>query len=204
MLPHPIPSPLHLSPWDLPDWVDEAVIWVIGFSWPDADENQTWDVADRWYATATHPLTAANAPTDPAAGSPADAAAGPAAGFAADATDGTAGPQSHGIGPVDGVSESAAGIGPVVSLMELSDAIGQVIEEGGHNIEAAKLEAWIELVTFLIELVGMAVAVALTLGAATRAVDALIAATRFAIQQIFRRLDNQLARKAITTPLALA
>ena len=163
MLPHPVPSPLSLSPWDLPRWVDEAVTWVIGFSWPDDDEAQTWDVADHWYATAT------NARTD----SPADT------------LDGT-------------------GIGPVVPLIELRDAIGQVIEECGHHIEAAKLEAWIELVTFLIELVGMAVAVALTLGAAIRAVDALIAATRFAIQQIFRRLDNQLARRTITTPIVLA
>ena len=47
----------------------------------------------------------------------------------------------------------------------------------------------------------MAVAVALTLGAASPAAAGLIAATRFAIQQIFRKLVEQLGKKAIKKSL---
>jgi hypothetical protein len=83
------------------------------------------------------------------------------------------------------------------SLMAISHELGSLIEECGADIEAAKLETWIELGIFVIELIGMAVAVALTLGAAAPAAAGLITATRFAIQQIFRRLIEQLGRKAL-------
>ena len=70
----------------------------------------------------------------------------------------------------------------------ISHELGKMIEECGCDIEGAKLEAWIELGIFVIELIGMAVAVTLTLGAASPAAGGLIAATRFAIQHIFHKL----------------
>ena len=76
-----------------------------------------------------------------------------------------------------------------------------MVEECGCDIEGAKIEAWIELGIFVIELIGMAVAVVLTLGAASPAAGGLIAATRFAIQQIFKKLLEALSKKAIKKAL---
>ncbi|WP_203837318.1 toxin glutamine deamidase domain-containing protein [Winogradskya humida] len=79
----------------------------------------------------------------------------------------------------------------------MADEMGKLVEGCGRDLEGAKLEAWIEIGMFLIELIGMAVAVAMTLGAASPAAGGLIAATRIAIEQIFKRLVEQLGRKAI-------
>ncbi|ROP31148.1 papain fold toxin 1 (glutamine deamidase) of polymorphic toxin system [Couchioplanes caeruleus] len=90
---------------------------------------------------------------------------------------------------------------PLEGLVQIADELGRLVEECGCDIEGAKLEAWVEIGLFLIELIGMAVAVTLTLGAATPAAGGLIAATRLAIQQIFRRLVERLGRKTIRKTL---
>ncbi|MCM4082935.1 toxin glutamine deamidase domain-containing protein [Actinoplanes sp. TRM88002] len=86
---------------------------------------------------------------------------------------------------------------PLHDLLRVSDELGKLVEGCGADLEAAKIEAWIEIGIFLIELVGMAVTVALTLGAASPAAGGLVVATRLAVQQIFRRLVQQLGTKAL-------
>ena len=174
VLPSPIPHPLEFSPWEMPGWAYEALEWVVGFDWPSGNEVATWDVADRWYALA-------GALTDPR--DDAVAAAGSIlAGYS-------------GAG-ADAFEEAWQGV-PLEALIEVAQELGQMVEECGCDIEGAKIEAWIELGLFVIELIGMAVAVAATLGAASPAAGGLIAATRLIIQQIFRRLVEQLSRKAL-------
>ncbi|HET6530767.1 MAG TPA: hypothetical protein VFH03_09160, partial [Actinoplanes sp.] len=186
VLPSPIPHPLDYCPWDLPGWAYEALEWVVGFQWPDGNEKETWDVADRWYALA----------------------------------DILAGPRQESIDAADQIILGYGGTGitvdafratwhhlsadeqaPLNSLLAISHEIGTMVEECGCDIEGAKIEAWIELGIFVIELIGMAVAVALTLGAASPAAGGLIAATRLAIQQIFRKLVEALSKKTINKAL---
>ncbi|MFI7596465.1 toxin glutamine deamidase domain-containing protein [Actinoplanes sp. NPDC049681] len=186
VLPSPIPHPLDYCPFDVPGWAYEALEWVVGFDWPEGNEKATWEVADRWYAIAGR-LTI---PRDEAF----DAASGVIAGY------GGAGVTAQAfIGAWDRVAiEDRA---PLTALLEIADELGKLVEECGRDIEGAKLEAWTEIGLFLIELIGMAVATALTLGAASPATGGLIAATRYAIQQIFKRLAEQLGRKAIKKTL---
>ncbi|MEV6635273.1 toxin glutamine deamidase domain-containing protein [Actinoplanes sp. NPDC051470] len=174
VLPSPIPHPLEFSPWEMPGWVYEALEWVVGFDWPSGNEVATWDVADRWYALAG----ALTDPRDDAAAAAGDILAG-----------------YSGAG-ADAFEEAWQGV-PLEALIEVAQELGQMVEECGCDIEGAKIEAWIELGLFVIELIGMAVAVAATLGAASPAAGGLIAATRLIIQQIFRRLVEQLSRKAL-------
>ncbi|TCB99939.1 hypothetical protein E0H26_05235 [Micromonospora zingiberis] len=182
VLPSPIPHPLDYSPWDLPGWVYEALDWVVGMEWPEGDERAVWDLADQWYA-----------------------AAGSLAGPQADA--GTAATEVHQaygvIGAVATAFDSAwrrvadGAEAPLPVLLTVSHDLGRVVEECGCDIEAAKLEVWIELGILVIELLALAVAAALTAGAASPAAAGLIAATRFLVQQIFRRLLAQLGRKSL-------
>ncbi|MFI7545947.1 toxin glutamine deamidase domain-containing protein [Actinoplanes sp. NPDC049599] len=184
ILPSPIPHPLDYCPFDVPGWAYEALEWVVGFDWPEGNEKTTWDVADRWYAIAQRLA----APRDEAY----DAAGQVLAGYG-----------GTGAGAFKGAWDqlSADPNAPLNSLLAIADELGKLVEECGSDIEGAKLEAWIEIGLFLIELIGMAVAVALTLGAASPAAAGLIAATRMAIQQIFKRLVAQLAKKAIKKSL---
>lgn len=185
VLPSPIPHPLDFCPWDLPGWAYEALEWVVGFQWPDGDEKATWDAADRWFALAG----VLAGPRDEAT----EAAFQVMSGYGGAGVTVAAFQQAwHNL---------ADGDAPLNSLMEISHELGKMIEECGCDIEGAKLEAWIELGIFVIELIGMAVAVTLTLGAASPAAAGLIAATRFAIQQIFRKLIEQLGKKAIKKSL---
>ena len=56
--------------------------------------------------------------------------------------------------------------------------LGRLVEECGCDIEAAKLEVWIELGILVVELLALAVAAALTAGAASPAAGAAVTASR--------------------------
>ncbi|MFC8846237.1 MULTISPECIES: toxin glutamine deamidase domain-containing protein [unclassified Micromonospora] len=182
LLPSPIPHPLDYSPWALPGWVYEALDWVIGVEWPQGDEKAVWDLADQWYGVA-------------------EALAGPRADAVA-----AAGEVRSGYGGVGAVAEAfdaawrrvAAGDeAPLPVLLAVSGDLGRLVEECGCDIEGAKLEVWIELGILVVELLSLAVAAVLTAGAASPAAGAAIAASRFVVQQIFKKLLAQLARKTL-------
>ncbi|MDG4817477.1 hypothetical protein O7628_18455 [Micromonospora sp. WMMD956] len=182
LLPSPIPHPLDYSPWELPGWVYEALDWVIGVEWPEGDEKAVWDLADQWYAVA-------------------DALAGPRADAVA-----AAGEVRSGYGGVGAVAEAfdaawkrvAEGDeAPLPVLLAVSGDLGRLVEGCGCDIEGAKLEVWIELGILVVELLSLAVAAVLTAGAASPAAGAAIAASRFVVQQIFKKLLAQLARKTL-------
>ncbi|MEH0933839.1 toxin glutamine deamidase domain-containing protein [Micromonospora psammae] len=182
LLPSPIPHPLDYSPWDLPGWVYEALDWVIGVEWPEGDERAVWDLADQWYAVAA-------------------ALAGPRDDAIAAATD-----VRNGYGGIGLVAEAfdtawrrvAEGDeAPLPVLLAVSGELGRLVEECGCDIEGAKLEVWIELGILVVELMAIAVASVLTAGAASPAVGAATAASRLVVQQIFKRLLAQLAKKEL-------
>ncbi|MFF5171644.1 toxin glutamine deamidase domain-containing protein [Micromonospora sp. NPDC000089] len=182
VLPSPIPHPLDFCPWDLPGWVYEALDWVIGVEWPEGDERAVWDVADQWYGVP-------------------DALVGPR-----DDAHAAAGDVRSGYGGIGAVAEAfdtawrrvAEGDeAPLPVLIAVAADLGRLVEECGCDIEGAKLEVWIELGILVVELVSLAVAAVLTAGAASPAAGAAITATRFVVQQIFKRLMAQLAKKAL-------
>ncbi|MEU7614724.1 toxin glutamine deamidase domain-containing protein [Micromonospora rifamycinica] len=182
VLPSPIPHPLEFSPWDLPGWVYEALDWVVGVEWPEGNERSVWDLADQWYAVA-------------------GALTGPRADAVAAATEVRSG--YGGTGAVPAAFEVAwrrladGDEAPLSVLLAVSTDLGRLVEECGCDIEAAKLEVWIELGLLVVELLTLAVAAALTAGAASPAAGAAVTASRLVIQQIFRRLTAQLAKKAL-------
>ncbi|MEU7982293.1 toxin glutamine deamidase domain-containing protein [Micromonospora sp. NPDC049081] len=182
VLPSPIPHPLDYSPWDLPGWAYEALDWVVGVEWPEGNERAVWDLADQWYAVA-------------------GALAGPRADAIAAATE-----VRGGYGAAGAVPEAFEAAwrrladgddAPLTVLLAVSTDLGRLVEECGCDIEAAKLEVWIELGILVVELLALAVAAALTAGAASPAAGAAVTASRLVIQQIFRRLMAQLAKKAL-------
>ncbi|WP_255292674.1 toxin glutamine deamidase domain-containing protein [Micromonospora sp. WMMA1996] len=182
MLPSPIPHPLDYCPWDLPGWIYEALDWVVGVEWPEGDERAVWDLADQWYGVA-----------------------GVLAGPRDDATT-AAGEVKSGYGGVGLVAQAfdtawhrvAGGEdAPLHVLVSATDELGRLVDSCGCDIEGAKLEAWIELGILVVELLSLAVVTVLTAGAASPAAGAAITATRMAVQQIFRRLVADLARKAV-------
>ncbi|WP_231394844.1 toxin glutamine deamidase domain-containing protein [Micromonospora sp. CNB394] len=85
---------------------------------------------------------------------------------------------------------------PLHVLVAATDELARLVDSCGCDIEGAKIEAWIELGILVIELLSLAVVTVLTLGAASPAAAAAITATRVVVQQIFKRLVAQLARKA--------
>jgi hypothetical protein len=186
ILPSPIPHPLDYMPFDVPHWAYEAIEWVVGFQWPEGNEEETWNVADRWYAVA-QALVPARDEAHQAAGQVSSGYGG--AGVTIEAFEAAWKQVADG--------DDA----PLNALVEIAHELGKLVEECGCDIEGAKIEAWIELGIFLMELIAMAVTVALTLGAASPAAAGLIAATRMAIQAIFRRLVEQLSKKAIKKAL---
>ncbi|MFF4893290.1 toxin glutamine deamidase domain-containing protein [Micromonospora chersina] len=182
MLPSPIPHPLDYCPWDVPGWIYEALDWVVGVEWPEGDERAVWNLADQWYGVA-------------------DVLAGPRN----DATT-AAGEVRSGYGGVGLVAQAfdvAWGKvaeredAPLHVLVAATGELGRLVDSCGCDIEGAKLEAWIELGILVIELLSLAVATVLTMGAASPAAGAAITASRVAVQQIFKRLVAQLARKAV-------
>ncbi|MFG1887426.1 toxin glutamine deamidase domain-containing protein [Micromonospora sp. NPDC049051] len=182
LLPSPIPHPLDYSPWQLPGWVYEALDWVIGVEWPEGNERAVWDLADQWYAVAAA-----------LSGPRADAVAA-----AREVRDGYGG-----VGAVAAAFDTAwrrvaeGDEAPLPVLLAVSTELGRLVEECGCDIEGAKLEVWIELGILVVELLALAVAAVLTAGAASPAAGAAITATRLIVQQIFKRLMAQLARKSI-------
>ncbi|GGN98959.1 hypothetical protein GCM10010112_92320 [Actinoplanes lobatus] len=186
ILPSPIPHPFDYSPWDLPGWAYDALEWVVGFDWPEGNEKLTWDVADQWYRLAEALVT------------PREDAAEAAQRF----IDAYGGSGTTIEAFIDAWHKVADGEdAPLNALITFADAMGDMVKECGADIEAAKLEAWIELGLFVIELIGLGITVVLTLGAASPAAGGLIAATRFAIQQIFKKLVAQLAKKGVKKAL---
>ncbi|MEU4772367.1 toxin glutamine deamidase domain-containing protein [Micromonospora sp. NPDC023644] len=182
LLPSPIPHPLDYSPWQLPGWVYEALDWVIGVEWPEGNERAVWELADQWYAVAA-------------------ALAGPRADAVAAAGEVRSG--YGGVGAVAAAFDTAwrrvaeGDEAPLPVLLAVSTELGRLVEECGCDIEGAKLEVWIELGILVVELLSLAVATVLTAGAASPAAGAAITATRLIVQQIFKRLMAQLARKSI-------
>ncbi|MGC4786692.1 toxin glutamine deamidase domain-containing protein [Micromonospora sp. DT178] len=182
VLPSPIPHPLDYSPWQLPGWVYEALDWVIGVEWPEGNERAVWELADQWYAVAA-------------------VLAGPRADAVAAAGEVRSG--YGGVGAVAAAFDTAwrrvaeGDEAPLPVLLAVSTELGRLVEECGCDIEGAKLEVWIELGILVIELLSLAVATVLTAGAASPAAGAAITATRLIVQQIFKRLMAQLARKSI-------
>ncbi|MEV4198644.1 toxin glutamine deamidase domain-containing protein [Micromonospora globbae] len=182
LLPSPVPHPLDYAPWDVPGWIREALDWVVGVEWPEGDERAVWDLADQWYAVAA-------------------ALAGPRADATAAAAEVRAG-----YGEVGAVAEAFGAAwrrvaegddAPLPVLLAVGTDLGRMVEECGCDIEAAKLEVWIELGILVIELLSLAVAAVLTAGAASPAAGAAIAASRVVVRQIFARLTAQLARKSL-------
>ncbi|MEU2614963.1 toxin glutamine deamidase domain-containing protein [Micromonospora sp. NPDC007271] len=182
MLPSPIPHPLDYCPWDVPGWIHEALDWVVGVEWPDGNERAVWNLADQWYGIAD---VLARPRTDAAA---------------------AAGEVRSGYGGVGLVAEAFEAAwhkvaegpdAPLPVLLAVTGELGKLVDSCGCDIEGAKLEAWIELGILVIELLSLAVAAVLTAGAASPAAGAAIAASRLAVQQIFKRLVAQLARKAL-------
>ncbi|MFV2113465.1 toxin glutamine deamidase domain-containing protein [Micromonospora sp. LOL_025] len=182
VLPSPIPHPLDYSPWQLPGWVYEALDCVIGVEWPEGNERAVWELADQWYAVAA-------------------ALAGPRADAVAAAGEVRSG--YGGVGAVAAAFDTAwrrvaeGDEAPLPVLLAVSTELGRLVEECGCDIEGAKLEVWIELGILVVELLSLAVATVLTAGAASPAAGAAITATRLIVQQIFKRLMAQLARKSL-------
>ncbi|WBC06321.1 toxin glutamine deamidase domain-containing protein [Micromonospora sp. WMMA1976] len=182
MLPSPIPHPLDFSPWDLPGWIYEALDWVVGVEWPEGDERAVWDLADQWYGVAG----VLTRPRDDAITAAGEVRSG-----------------YGGVGLVAGAFDTAwhklaeGEDAPLHVLVAATDELARLVDSCGCDIEGAKLEAWIELGILVIELLSLAVATVLTLGAASPAAAAAITATRVVVQQIFKRLVAQLARKAV-------
>ncbi|MEV0325554.1 toxin glutamine deamidase domain-containing protein [Micromonospora echinospora] len=182
VLPSPIPHPLDFCPWQLPGWVYEALDWVVGVEWPEGNERAVWDLADEWYGVAA----ALAGPRDDAVTAAGEVLSGyGAVGAVADAFDAAWRKVAEG--------DEA----PLPLLLAVSTDLGRLVEECGCDIEGAKLEVWIELGILVVELLAMTVAVVLTAGAASPAAAAAITATRYVVQQIFRKLIAQLARKTL-------
>ncbi|MEV4692485.1 toxin glutamine deamidase domain-containing protein [Micromonospora echinospora] len=182
MLPSPIPHPLDFCPWDVPGWIYEALDWVVGVEWPEGNERAVWDLADQWYGVAG----VLTGPRDDATAAAGEVKSG-----------------YGGVGLVAGAFDTAwhklaeGEDAPLHVLVAATDELGRLVDSCGCDIEGAKLEAWIELGILVVELLALAVAAVLTLGAASPAAAAAITATRVVVQQIFKRLVAQLARKAV-------
>ncbi|MEV4618950.1 hypothetical protein AB0J74_09635 [Asanoa sp. NPDC049573] len=182
VLPSPIPHPLDALPWDVPGWAYECLEWVIGVEWPAGDERAVWDLADAWSLAGT---ALATARLDSGA-----AASAVAAGYA--------GPAAEAFGRAWQQFDAGA-LGPLPGAF---DEVASLVSSCAAEIEAAKIEVWIEVGLLVIELLALGVAMALTAGAATPAATAAATATRAAIQRIFGRLVVRLGREAESTLLA--
>ncbi|MEE3919754.1 hypothetical protein V2I01_20115 [Micromonospora sp. BRA006-A] len=168
MLPSPIPHPLDFCPWDLPGWIYEALDWVVGVEWPEGDERAVWNLADQWYGVAG----VLTRPRDDAITAAGEVKSG-----------------YGGVGLVAGAFDTAwhklaeGEDAPLRVLVGATGELARLVDSCGCDIEGAKLEAWIELGILVVELLSLAVATVLTLGAASPAAAAAITATRVVVQQ---------------------
>lgn len=182
ILPSPIPHPLDYCPWNLPGWIYEALDWVVGVEWPEGNERAVWDLADQWYGVAA----VLAGPRDDAVSAAAEVRSG-----------------YGGVGAVAEAFDTAwrrvaeGDESPLPVLLAVTGELGQLVESCGCDIEGTKLEVWIELGILVVELLSLAVATVLTAGAASPAAGVAITTTRVVVQQIFKRLMTQLARKAL-------
>ncbi|MEV6845289.1 hypothetical protein AB0M88_17880, partial [Actinoplanes sp. NPDC051411] len=181
----PLKLPARARAVDDPAWARAITTEVLGSGWPSGDEVAVWDVADRWYALA-------------------DALTGPRTSAFAAADQIVAGLLGAGIAP-DGFRDAWEKLSgdedaPLNALVQIAAELGQMVEECGREIEAAKLAALIEVGTVLTELADLSIAIELTLGAAGLAAEALIAASRVAVEQIYARLGTRLGGEPVTRP----
>ncbi|GAA0796422.1 hypothetical protein Sya03_49960 [Spirilliplanes yamanashiensis] len=189
MLPSPVPHPLDCLWFDVPGWARGLFEFALGVDWPDGDETTVWDLADQWHTVAD----ALAAPQSDAARAAHEtwAALGGDTDLAA-----AFGDAWHGL--TDGPDA------PLPALIAATRELATVVEGCGTDIEAAKLEVWIEVGIFAAELAALAAAALCTAGAAAGAAGPIVAATRFAITRIFRRLLAKLSAASLRGPARLA
>ena len=166
----------------MPGWIYEALDWVVGVQWPEGNERAVWDLADQWYAVARRPRRPAHRRRHRRRRGARRVRR--RRGCRRGLRGGLAGDRRGRRRPVARAARGHADL-------------GRLVEECGCDIEGAKLEVWIELGILVVELLSVAVAAVFTAGAATPAAGAAITATRLLVQQIFKRLMGQLARKSL-------
>jgi hypothetical protein len=168
---------------DAPGWMREALEWVLGVDWPDGNEKLVWDTADLWFEAAQELVepyrSASSAATEVVAGW-----------GGLDTT--VAAAFNAAWSEVGGNDEAALAV-----LSSLAHGVGELTESCGCDIQAAKIETYVELGLLLIELTALGIAAACTFGAASAAAGPALFATRMAIQQIFKRLMMKLLRKTL-------
>ncbi len=182
MFASPLPHPL--AWWSsAPDFVIEALDWAVGVEWPDGNEKETWDLSDAWHgasAALRAPIEALNQ-------------GGPmvTAGFGA--LDSDTGSQLDAIWQ----AYAADPEGGLLLLETVLREIGTVVDGAACDIEAAKIEMYIELGFMIVELIALAAAIVATLGAASAAGPAVIAAGRWAIGRVFKELLKRMLERGV-------
>lgn len=185
LLPSPIPHPL--SYFDAPDWMRTALEWVVGIDWPEGDEAALRELADDWYA-ASRQMTPLLDEADDAVLAAVAAMGGP---------DGRVAAAILALWAQVGSGHDAAGQEAVLAMVvDLLDDFGTQVDAGANQIEGVKIEFYVELGLLLIELIALAAAAAVTLGASMAGAAPAMYATRFAIQQALRRAAKELLERA--------
>ncbi|MEV4413448.1 toxin glutamine deamidase domain-containing protein [Catellatospora sp. NPDC049609] len=185
LLPSPIPHPL--SYFDAPDWMRTALEWVVGIDWPDGDEAALRELADDWYA-ASRQMGPLLDEADDAVLAAVAAMGGP---------DGRVAAAILALWSQVGSGHDAAGQEAVLAMVvDLLDDFGTQVDAGANQIEGVKIEFYVELGLLLIELIALAAAAAVTLGASMAGAAPAMYATRFAIQQALRRAAKELLERA--------
>ncbi|BCJ74228.1 hypothetical protein CS0771_37720 [Catellatospora sp. IY07-71] len=185
LLPSPIPHPL--SYFDAPDWMRTALEWVVGIDWPEGDEAAMRELADDWYA-ASRQMTPLLDEADDAVLAAVAAMGGP---------DGRVAAAILALWAQVGSGHDAAGQEAVLAMVvDLLDDFGTQVDAGANQIEGVKIEFYVELGLLLIELIALAAAAAVTLGASMAGAAPAMYATRFAIQQALRRAAKELLERA--------
>ncbi|WP_144127219.1 toxin glutamine deamidase domain-containing protein [Catellatospora sichuanensis] len=185
LLPSPIPHPL--SYFDAPGWMCTTLEWVVGVDWPEGDEAAMRELADDWYAASSRmgPLLDE---ADDAVLAAVAAAGGP---------DGQVASAIlrlwSQLGRAHGTGGEEAALAMVVDLL---DDFGAQVDDGANQIEGVKIEFYVELGLLLIELIALAAAAAVTLGASMAGAAPAMYATRFAIQRLLRRAAKELLERA--------
>ncbi|GHJ43973.1 hypothetical protein Cs7R123_13150 [Catellatospora sp. TT07R-123] len=181
VLPSPIPNPMELL--HVPSEVRPLLEWVIGADWPDGNEKTIWDLADQWF----HAAEKAATPLHDAAAQVTNAV------YATGGTQTQLGEAIKLSWDKLGATEEAA----LPQLIMILGVMGQVVEGAGQDIQAAKIEFYIELVLFVIEVISLIVAAFCTFGAASAGIPAVQVATQMTIKEIVKKLLKKLAEKGM-------